>query len=186
MRGNYLSIPTDCPQRDERQGWQGDRAAESKGETYLFDNVTLYAKWLQDIHESQTKEGQLSDVCPPFWPLYNANVTWPSAFTIVPETLYTQYGDKRAIATHFAAMDKWMDHLATFIKDDLIDKDNYGDWCVPPESPELIHSNDPRERPARKFWPAAITFTICTCSQNTPRCSGRRTRRNPSATARKK
>ncbi len=150
LRGNYLSIPTDCPQRDERQGWQGDRAAESKGETYWFDNVTLYAKWLQDIHESQTKEGNLSDVCPPFWPLYSANVTWPSAFTIVPETLYTQFGDTRAIAIHFAAMEKWMDHLATFIKDDLIDKDNYGDWCVPPESPELIHSNDPARKTSAK------------------------------------
>ncbi len=146
LRGNYLSIPTDCPQRDERQGWQGDRAAESKGETYWFDNITLYSKWLQDIHESQTPEGNLSDVCPPFWPLYSANVTWPSAFTIVPETLYMQYGDTRAIATHFDAMVKWMDHLATFIKEDLIDKDNYGDWCVPPESPELIHSNDPARK----------------------------------------
>lgn len=150
LRGNYLSIPTDCPQRDERQGWQGDRAAESKGETYFFDNVTLYAKWLQDIDESQTPEGNLSDVCPPFWPLYSANVTWPSAFTIVPETLYTQYGDTRAIAIHFDAMVKWMDHLATFIKDDLIDKDNYGDWCVPPESPELIHSNDPARKTSAK------------------------------------
>lgn len=150
LRGNYLSIPTDCPQRDERQGWQGDRAAESKGETYFFENVTLYAKWLQDIHESQTPEGNLSDVCPPFWPLYSANVTWPSAFTIVPETLYTQYGDKRVIANHFDAMVKWMDHLASFIKDDLIDKDNYGDWCVPPESPELIHSNDPARKTSAK------------------------------------
>lgn len=150
LRGNYLSIPTDCPQRDERQGWQGDRAAESKGETYWFENVTLYAKWLQDIHESQTPEGNLSDVCPPFWPLYSANVTWPSAFTIVPETLYTQYGDKRVIANHFDAMVKWMDHLATFINDDLIDKDNYGDWCVPPESPELIHSNDPARKTSAK------------------------------------
>jgi alpha-L-rhamnosidase len=150
LRGNYLSIPTDCPQRDERQGWQGDRAAESKGETYWFDNVTLYSKWLQDIEESQTKEGNLSDVCPPFWPLYSANVTWPSAFMIVPETLYTQFGDKRAFAIHFDAMVKWMDHLATFIKDDLIDKDNYGDWCVPPESPELIHSNDPARKTSAK------------------------------------
>ncbi|MBR5627379.1 MAG: family 78 glycoside hydrolase catalytic domain, partial [Thermoguttaceae bacterium] len=47
-RGNYLSMPTDCPQRDERQGWQGDRAAESKGEMFLFDNITLYRKWMQD------------------------------------------------------------------------------------------------------------------------------------------
>ncbi len=149
VRGNYLSVPTDCPQRDERQGWQGDRAAESKGEMFLFDNVTLYAKWLNDIEDSQTSNGNLSDVCPPFWPLYNSNVTWPSAFTIIPESLYLQYGDRRPIERHYDAMVRWMDHLATFIKDDLIDKDNYGDWCVPPEKPELIHSEDPARKTSK-------------------------------------
>ena len=150
LRGNYLSIPTDCPQRDERQGWQGDRAAESKGETYVFDIRGLYAKWMDDVADSQRDDGNLSDVCPPYWPLYSSNVTWPSAFTIVPETLYTQYGDRRAIETHFAAMNRWMDHLAASIGDDgTIACDNYGDWCVPPEDPKLIHSKDPARKTAK-------------------------------------
>ena len=149
VRGNYLSIPTDCPQRDERQGWQGDRAGESKGEMYIFDNVTLYSKWLDDIEDSQTPNGNLSDVCPSFWPLYGSNVTWPSAFTIIPKSIYLQYGDSRPIRRHYGAMVRWMDHLATFIEDDLIDKDNYGDWCVPPEKPELIHSQDPARKTSK-------------------------------------
>ncbi|MCL2348783.1 MAG: family 78 glycoside hydrolase catalytic domain [Planctomycetaceae bacterium] len=148
-RGNYLSIPTDCPQRDERQGWQGDRAAESLGEMFLFDNVTLYSKWLQDIEESQTPEGNLSDVCPPFWPLYSPNVTWPSAFTIVPESILKQYGDDRPIKRHYAAMVKWMNFLDRFVRDCIIEADNYGDWCVPPERKDLIHSEDPARQTSR-------------------------------------
>ncbi|MCL2304659.1 MAG: family 78 glycoside hydrolase catalytic domain, partial [Planctomycetaceae bacterium] len=153
VRGNYLSIPTDCPQRDERQGWQGDRAGESLGEMYMFDNYTLYAKWMKDIQDSQRDDGNLSDVCPNFWPFYASNVTWPSAFTIIPGSLYKMYGDERPIARHYEAMKKWMAHFVPLTrKDGTLDKDNYGDWCVPPERPELIHSQDP----ARKTSPGIL------------------------------
>ena len=153
VRDNYLSIPTDCPQRDERQGWQGDRAGESLGEMYMFDNYTLYAKWMKDVQDSQREDGNLSDVCPNYWPLYSSNVTWPSAFTIIPGSLLKMYGDERPIARHYESMKKWMEHLKQFIREDgTIDKDNYGDWCVPPERPELIHSQDP----ARKTVPGIL------------------------------
>lgn len=146
-RGNYLSIPTDCPQRDERQGWQGDRAGESLGEMFMFDNYTLYKKWLIDIEDSQREDGNLSDVCPNYWPMYGSNVTWPSAFTFVPGHIYNVYGDRRPIERHYPAMKKWLiGHMGQFVKDGLIDKDNYGDWCVPPENEHLIHSQDPKRR----------------------------------------
>ncbi|GHT30436.1 hypothetical protein FACS1894214_0290 [Planctomycetales bacterium] len=151
-QGNYLSIPTDCPQRDERQGWQGDRAGESKGEMFMFDNVTLYSKWLIDIEDSQRENGDLSDVCPNYWSLYSSNVTWPSAFTIIPDSIYTMYGDKRPIERHYEAMKRWLiGHLGQFVKDGIIDKDNYGDWCVPPEKPELIHSQDPARKTSKEI-----------------------------------
>ena len=67
-RSNYRSIPTDCPQRDERQGWLGDRSEESRGETYLFDNSDLYAKWLDDIADAQRPNGSVPDVAPTYWP----------------------------------------------------------------------------------------------------------------------
>jgi len=155
LRGNYLSIPTDCPQRDERQGWQGDRAAESKGETYFFENVTLYSKWLLDIQLSQNEEGNLSDVCPPYWPFYSGNVTWPSAYAIVPGTLYDQFGDRRNLEVHYASIQRWMDYLGQFVQDGTIARDTYGDWCVPPETPELIHSQDP----SRKTGKAVLATT---------------------------
>jgi len=116
---------------------------------FLFDNVTLYSKWLQDIEESQTPEGNLSDVCPPFWPLYGRNVTWPSAFTIVPESIYKQYGDDRPIRRHYDAMKKWLKFLENDIHDGIIEVEYYGDWCVPPERKELIHSQDPTRRTSK-------------------------------------
>lgn len=82
IRGNYRSIPTDCPQRDERQGWLGDRAVGSRGESYIFNISNLYSKWLVDIFDGQKESGSISDVCPAYWPFYNDNVTW--AGTPVP------------------------------------------------------------------------------------------------------
>lgn len=143
-RGNYLSMPTDCPQRDERQGWQGDRAAESKGEMYIFDNSTLYNKWMRDIEESQLENGNVSDVAPAYWPLYSANVTWPTAQIIIPQSLYVMFGDDSSIVERYDSRNKWINYMLTLLNDDgTITKDNYGDWCCPPESPELIHSQDP-------------------------------------------
>jgi alpha-L-rhamnosidase len=155
-QGNYLSIPTDCPQRDERQGWQGDRAGESKGEMFMFDNVTLYSKWLTDIEDSQREDGNLSDVCPNYWSLYGSNLTWPSAFTIIPGSIYTMYADKRPIERHYEAMKRWLiGHQGQFVKDGITDKDNYGDWCVPPEKPELIHSQDPARKTSKAILATA-------------------------------
>lgn len=142
-RGNYRSIPTDCPQRDERQGWLGDRSEESRGETFLFDNSRLYAKWLQDMSDAQRSSGSVPDVAPAYWPIYSDNVVWPSSSVIVPEMLREQYDDDRIIASHYDCMKRWMGYMSGFMKDGLISKDSYGDWCVPPEELTLIHSKDP-------------------------------------------
>jgi len=152
VRGNYRSIPTDCPQRDERQGWLGDRSAESKGETYLFDVAPLYAKWTRDMVDAQRPNGSIPDVCPSYWPLYNDNVTWPSSAVIIPGALLDQYADAGIIARLYPGMTKWIDHMSGYVTNGIIAKDNYGDWCVPPENPKLIHSNDP----ARKTAPALL------------------------------
>lgn len=147
VRGNYRSIPTDCPQRDERQGWLGDRSAESQGESYLFDIAAFYNNWLLDINDAQKPSGSVPDVAPSYWPLYNDGVTWPSSFIIIPGHIYDQYGDTRILADRYAGMKKWIDHMVkSYMKDDLMPRDTYGDWCVPPESQKLIHSNDPARR----------------------------------------
>ncbi|HET7626583.1 MAG TPA: glycoside hydrolase family 78 protein [Verrucomicrobiae bacterium] len=142
VRGNYHSIPTDCPQRDERQGWLGDRCEESRGETFLFDTSRLYPKWLRDIADAQRPSGSEPDVAPTYWPIYSDNVVWPSSSIVIPEMLREQFGDTRTIARHYDTMKRWMDFMSGFMKDGIISRDNYGDWCVPPEKLTLIHTTD--------------------------------------------
>jgi alpha-L-rhamnosidase len=153
VRGNYRSISTDCPQRDERQGWLGDRSCVSRGETYQFEIVGLYSKWLTDMHDAQRENGSVSDVCPAYWPIYSDNVVWPSTFVIAPGMLYEQYGDLGPIVRNYEGMARWMDLMGQSLKDGLLPKerDRYGDWCVPPESPELIHSKDPARQTSKEL-----------------------------------
>ena len=142
-RGNYRSIPTDCPQRDERHGWLGDRSEESRGETFLFDNSNLYAKWLQDIADAQKTDGSVPDIAPAYWPIYSDNVVWPSSSIIIPAMLREQFNDTRIIASHYPSMKLWLNFMSGFMTNGIISRDNYGDWCVPPEELTLIHSKDP-------------------------------------------
>jgi len=143
IRGNYRSIPTDCPQRDERQGWLGDRSQVSRSESYMFDITAFYSKWEQDIADAQRADGSIPDVAPNYWPLYNDDITWPSTFLFVPGMLYDQYGDRRVLERAYPAIKKWIEHERGYLKDGLMPKDMYADWCVPPEDPKLIHSKDP-------------------------------------------
>ncbi|HWW03245.1 MAG TPA: family 78 glycoside hydrolase catalytic domain [Candidatus Acidoferrum sp.] len=156
--GNYRSIPTDCPQRDERQGWLGDRSAESKGETYLFNTAALYSKWLQDMADAQKDTGSVPDVCPAYWPIYSDNVTWPSSTVIIPKALSDQYGDSGVVAGHYDSAKRWMDYMEGFVTNGIIERDSYGDWCVPPEDPALIHSNDPKRKTDKALLATAYFY----------------------------
>ncbi|MEP6676739.1 MAG: family 78 glycoside hydrolase catalytic domain [Ferruginibacter sp.] len=143
IASDYKGMPVDCPQRNERQPWLGDRATGCTGESFLFNNSTLYAKWLDDIEQSQTAEGSIPDVAPAFWNYYTDNVTWPGTYILAADMLHQQFADEQSIVKHYASMKKWMSYMKDkFMKDFIITKDKYGDWCVPPESLELIRSKD--------------------------------------------
>ena len=154
IRGNYRSMPTDCPQRDERMGWTGDRTTGCYGESYIFDNHRLYTKWLQDLEDSQLENGSLPDVAPAYWRNYTDNMAWPGAFITVADMIWRRFGDFRPIEQHYDAMKRWLLHMKKYyLKDGILIRDTYGDWCVPPESPELIHSQDTN----RITWPACLS-----------------------------
>ena len=143
INSNYKGMPMDCPQRNERMPWLGDRATGSLGESYLFDNENLYAKWLDDIEESQKPDGALPDVAPAYWNYYSDNITWPGTYILIAQMLYMQFGNEQPIRRHYASMKRWLSYMSEkYERDGLMTKDKYGDWCVPPESPLLIHSRD--------------------------------------------
>lgn len=143
IRANYKGMPLDCPQRNERMPWLADHATGSYSESFVFDNAKLYAKWLDDIEEAQKPDGSIPDVAPAYWNYYSDNMTWPGTYLLVADMLYHQYDDVRPIAKHYDSMKKWLTYMSSkYLKDNIMTKDKYGDWCVPPESPELIHSKD--------------------------------------------
>jgi alpha-L-rhamnosidase len=162
IRGNYRSIPTDCPQRDERQGWLGDRSQVSRSETYMFDVAAFYTKWLRDLEDSQRADGAIPDVSPNYWPYYSDNLTWPGTLVFLPGTLYEQYGDRRPLEHAWPFMNRWLEHIRTYAKDNLMPKDTYGDWCVPPEDPRLIHSQDPARITDKTLIGTAYLYKLLT------------------------
>src|SRR5262249_43224997 len=122
------------------------------------NTAALYSKWLQDMADSQKENGSVSDVRPAYWPLYNDNVTWPSSTVIIPGTLRDQFADMTIVERHYASAKKWMDHMSGFVTNGIISKDSYGDWCVPPEDPKLIHSNDPARKTDKALLATAYFY----------------------------
>jgi alpha-L-rhamnosidase len=143
VRSNCRSIRTDCPQRDERQGWLGDPAEEARGEAYLFGNAAFYAKWLHDIADAQREDGSLPDVAPPYWAVDPDDVSWPAALVAITDMLREHHGDTRIVRTMLPVALRWLDHLLGRVKDGTIDADQYGDWGAPPEDRRLTHPADP-------------------------------------------
>ncbi len=161
IRGNYRGMPTDCPQRDERVGWLGDRTTGSFGEAFVFNNALLYSKWLQDIEDSQSPEGSISVVSPKFWTIYNDDVTWPAAYFYSAKMLWQQYGDKEPIIKHYNSMKRYLERIQEVsMQDFIITKDTYGDWCMPPESQELIHSKDPSRKTVGPVLSTTVYYSL--------------------------
>lgn len=144
IQSDYKYLPLDCPQRNERMPWMADRAAGCLGESFWLDNHRLYAQWMDDIDAAQKPDGSLPDVAPAYWNYYSDNMTWPGTYLMVARMLYTQYGDAGPIRKHYASMRRWLLYMnGRYAIDGLLMKDKYGDWCVPPEAPSLIHAKDP-------------------------------------------
>ena len=155
IAGNYKGIPIDCPQRNERQPWLGDRGAVAFGESFVFDNGRFYTKWLQDIRNSQKEDGAIPDVAPAFWRYYSDNMTWPGTILLITEMVYNQTGDVNAVKDNYPAMKKWLGYMKDrYMKDYILTKDSYGDWCMPPVTIEAG-----RGKSADKKYPSELIST---------------------------
>ncbi len=162
IEANYKGMPVDCPQRDERQPWLGDRTAGCSGESFIFDNHDLYVKWARDIVEAQREDGCIPDVAPAFWNYYSDIVTWPAALPFSLFMIGERFDDWKPLNNHYDAICHWLKHLKEkYQHDGLITKDKYGDWCVPPEDIKLIHSQDPARRTDGTLISSAYYYYIC-------------------------
>jgi alpha-L-rhamnosidase len=130
---NLMSIPTDCPQRDERQGWLGDAHLSAEEAILNFDMAAFYTKYLEDIRLSQKEDGSLPDVVPPYLEkLYPADPAWGIAYLELAWLMYFYYDDMRILGRYYTSMKKYVDFLAKNADDNIIKKlGKYGDWCPP-------------------------------------------------------
>ncbi|HEY4416908.1 MAG TPA: family 78 glycoside hydrolase catalytic domain [Verrucomicrobiae bacterium] len=130
QRGNYISVPTDCPQRDERLGWMGDAEVFIRTATYNADVASFFTKWLVDVDDGQNAAGSFSDVSPNTMGV-NGVPAWGDAGVICPWTIYEIYGDKRILKNHLPAMIRWIEYMHVHSDGLIRDRDrgnDYGDW----------------------------------------------------------
>ena len=128
---NLMSVPTDCPQRDERMGWMGDAQLTAEEATHNFYMPGFYTKYMNDITDAQLEDGQVSDVIPTYWQLYPADPAWGTATVVVPWTLYQHYGDERILHEHYQTIRNWVEYLRSRSNGDLVSYGKFGDWCPP-------------------------------------------------------
>jgi len=151
QRSNFLDVPTDCPQRDERLGWTGDAQVFSRTAAFNMDVNGFFAKWLSDVAADQDPSGSVPWVIPN--PLggdstrFAGTAGWSDVAVIVPWTMYLAYGDRRLLERQYPSMRAWVDYARRRAGTDLIWRPGwqFGDWLA-------LHSDDPS-------YPGATTGT---------------------------
>ncbi|AEE96386.1 glycoside hydrolase family 78 protein [Mahella australiensis] len=133
---NLMSVPTDCPQRDERMGWMGDAQLVAEEAGYNFDMAAFWGKYLDDIKDCQKEDGSVSDVVPAYWPIYPADPAWGTAYISIAWELYRFYGDVTVLERHYDSMKRWVDFLTAHTDESgLVNYYHYGEWCAPGSIP---------------------------------------------------
>lgn len=143
MRGNFVDVPTDCPQRDERMGWTGDAQIFSPTACFLFDTAGFFSSWLADLGADQRDDGSVPYVIPEVPGLMRdgrgpspTSAAWGDAATIVPWVLYQRYGDRQILERQYDSMRRWIDKVASLTSDGVwAGGFQYGDWLDPDSPP---------------------------------------------------
>ncbi len=137
QKGNFLDVPTDCPQRDERLGWTGDAQVFARTASFNMDVAGFFTKWLADVAADQFEDGRVPHVIPNVLSTERdqrpgGSAAWGDAAVIVPWTMYLTYGDTRLLERQYPSMVKWVGFQRTRAGDDLVwDGDaHFGDWLA--------------------------------------------------------
>ena len=127
QKDNFLDIPTDCPQRDERAGWTGDAQVFSATAAFNFDVASFYTKWMKDLAADQLPSGLVTHVVPDIMHAEGGATAWGDAATIIPWNVYLAYGDTTILSTQYASMQAWVEFMHARAGDDRL-WNNPGDW----------------------------------------------------------
>lgn len=131
QKGNFLDVPTDCPQRDERLGWTGDAQMFIRTACFNMNVAPFFAKWLRDLSADQSEEKGVPHVIPHVLDdnSYSSSA-WGDAATICPWTIYTCYGDKRILEEQYESMKHWVEYIRRQGDDEYLWNTgfHFGDW----------------------------------------------------------
>lgn len=134
QKGNYIDIPTDCPQRNERQGWAADAQVFCRTGAINFDVEAFFDKWLRDMMLEQEEDGKVYRLCPYYKKDRGGRIStgWSDAATVVPWEIYRAYGHKEILEKYYPMMTKWVDWIRSFGDEEFlwIGGDHYGDWLA--------------------------------------------------------
>lgn len=156
QRGNFLSIPTDCPQRDERLGWMGDAQVFVRAATYNMNVDPFFTRWFHSLRDSQAEDGSYPDfvpyvgIPPQGAPKGRGAMGWMEAGIIIPWQLYLQYGDSQFIREHYDSMAAYLDFLQHRAVNDIQPGSGYGDWVA------IEHTNTPLTNTAYYAYDALL------------------------------
>lgn len=165
---NLHSVPTDCPQRDERMGWLNDMTVRIEQASYNFDMSRFYPKFLTDITDTQDENGTITCVAPFRFGMRPADPVCAS-YLILAEKCYEFYGDRQVIAENYDAMKGWTDYLLSRSEGGILEYSYYGDWCPPRDF--LL---DPNGSGVSRDTPGALMSTgyLYYCSRLIARMAG--------------
>ncbi len=130
QRGNFLDVPTDCPQRDERLGWTGDAQAFSRTASFNFGVNSFFSKWMKDVAADQEADGKVPHVIPNVLGAgAGGSAGWADVATIIPWNMYLAYGDKKILETQYPSMKAWVKYMTDQSKNNLWNTGfHFGDW----------------------------------------------------------
>ena len=161
QKGNFLDIPTDCPQRDERMGWTGDAQIFVRTAAINFDVERFFAKWLSDLAENQYEDGSVPLFVPDCrlaFPKEKVSSAWGDAATICPWEIYMAYGNKEILERQFDSMKKWVDYITKATEKEFLwfGGKQMGDWLALDTEESKISNNPVSGRTPREFIASAF------------------------------
>lgn len=155
QRANFIEVPTDCPQRDERLGWMGDAQVFVRAAAYNADVAAFFTKWLIDVDDAQRPDGSFTDISPDLAGIGSGTAAWADAGTICPWSIYNFYDDRRVLAEHYPAMVRFIDYCQKNSKDLIRPAAGYGDWLS-------IEADTPKDVLATAYFAHSVKNTADT------------------------
>ncbi len=170
QRGNFVDIPTDCPQRDERMGWTGDAQVFCKAACYHYNTQRFFEKWMNDLRASQRPDGSIPDTVPNFWGIRRSSAAWGDVMTVLPWQVFLMYGDRGTLARNVDAMKRWVDYITadTLERDlwigpddaDIMWQKHYGDWLALDAAEGSYHGATPNDLIASAYYARSTLLLV--------------------------